>query len=144
MPSPKNREQGSTLAWTALLLALVVVPLLGLLTNTARLYLIRSGMQTATEAACEDAAWSAADRATFQETGVLTFLPAWQVASIAQATYTATLPARDRLNYITRLQVRPDFANRIVRCTATARVPWLFVWGRSGFTVAAASSIRVR
>jgi hypothetical protein len=143
MPKPRP-ETGSILAWTALLFALVVLPLLGLLTNSARLYLIRQGVHTAAEAACEDAAWSAADRRTFRDTGTLTFLPRWQVQSLAQSTYAATRPPQDTLQYVTALAVVPDYAARVVRCTARVDVFWLFLPGRTRFALHVASRIRTR
>jgi hypothetical protein len=144
MAKKYGSEQGSTLAWTALLLALVVVPLLALLANSARLFLIRQEVQTATEAACEDAAWSAADRRTFRDTGTLTFLPAWQVQGFAQATFAASLPPQDKLKYGVAMRVTPDYVNQIVFCRTQVAAERLFARGWTRFTVQAASSIRTR
>ncbi len=53
------------MAWTAVFLAFVVIPLMALVADGARMFYVRGRLQTATDAACEDAAWSAADRRVF-------------------------------------------------------------------------------
>ena len=61
-------ERGSILALTAIFLLVVVVAILVLL-DGMRLYRVRSLLQVATDAACQDAAVSAPDYEHYKETG---------------------------------------------------------------------------
>ena len=54
--SIRRVEQGSSMAWTAVFLITVLSPLMLLVIDGARLLYIRGRLQTATDAACEDAA----------------------------------------------------------------------------------------
>ena len=60
-------EAGQSMAWAAVFLAFVLVPLLTLVVDGGRLFYVRLRLQTAVDAACEDAAWSAADRRAFRD-----------------------------------------------------------------------------
>ncbi len=126
MVSPRESGQ-ALLAWTAVLLFFVLVPLTALVGDSARLFFVRNRLQAALDAGCEDAAWSAADRRLFLETGQRTFRPQSEVVDIAHATFEQTLRAeRGLLNYsATMTSVQVDYPNRIVRCEGVATVALL-------------------
>ena len=65
----KRLEGGSSLAWTAVFLITVLLPLMLLIVDGARLLYIRGRLQTAADAACEAAAWEAGDRPEYINTG---------------------------------------------------------------------------
>ena len=121
---PDTGEHGSSLAWVAIFLAAVVLPLMALVIDGSRLYYVRGRLQTATDAACEDAAWSGADYRIFRDTGQTRFVPDMAaVISQAQGTFNATLGDRSRVNFTASTSITPDFARVLVRCNASASVP---------------------
>ena len=128
----RSAERGSSLAWTALLLAGVVLPLLTLVIDGTRLFYVRGRLQTALDAACEDAAWSGADHRAFRESGVTRFIPEMgPVLAQAQATFAQTLGERGRVNFSAAATLQPVAANATVRCSAAASVPLALLAGRS-------------
>lgn len=137
-------EKGSMLAWVAVLMFFVVVPLIALVADGTRLYIIRNRVQMATDAACEDAAWSASDRARFRETGQATFISSGEAAAIAQATYIATLVERGQMNYSASIAVQADFGNLRVLCQGQASVPLMLFDYAVPIVAPSASSIRFR
>ena len=62
MRRSQRSEQGSSLAWAAAFLTTVFLPLMLLVVDGARLLYVRGRLQTATDASCEAAAWTAGDR----------------------------------------------------------------------------------
>ena len=123
------REQGSTMAWTVIFLAVVVVPLMSLVIDGARLFYVRGRLQTAAEAACEDAAWSAADRIRFRETGTTTFQDAWYHVGLAQNTFNQTLGEQNQRQYAANVVVQMNPANARAQCAAQASVPLMTTFG---------------
>jgi hypothetical protein len=65
----RRYERGYAMAWNAIFLAFVVVPLCVLCVDVVRALYVRTHLQTATDAACEAAA-NALDLPTFRATGV--------------------------------------------------------------------------
>jgi uncharacterized membrane protein len=122
----KRAEQGSSLAWTAVFLVTVMMPLMLFVIDGSRLFYIRGRLQTATDAACEDAAWAAGDRLTYINTGQTRFGNDWYVVEVAQATFLSTLHERTRLAFTPQLRVALDYANNQILCSATANVPVFF------------------
>jgi uncharacterized membrane protein len=57
------------MAWTAIFLATVLLLLMLFVIDGSRLLYVRGRLQTATDAACEDAAWAAGDRPNYMDTG---------------------------------------------------------------------------
>jgi len=130
MPQHTNTERGSSTAWTAIFLAFVLVPMLALVIDGSRLFYVRGRLQTATDAACEDAAWSGADYRTFRSTGQSRFVPNMgAVIGQAQNTFSNTLGDRSRLNFSAGVSIAPDFARMTVFCTANASVPLAVMLG---------------
>ena len=139
-----GEEGQALLAWSAVLAFFVIVPLLALVGDGSRIFFVRNRLQTALDAACEDAAWSAADRAQFRETGTVTFLPAGVVVGIADATFYTTLVELGAANYSASIQTQPEFDNLRVFCSGQAVVPLLVADYKVSIDAVTASSIRFR
>jgi Flp pilus assembly protein TadG len=119
-----NTERGSSLAWTAILLAAVVLPLMSLVIDGSRLFYVRGRLQTAVDAACEDAAWSGADYRAFRDTGATKFIPnLGGVLAQARDTFDNTIGDRSRVNFTASVSIVPDHAHVSMRCSAAATVP---------------------
>jgi hypothetical protein len=120
LASPK--ERGSSLAWTAIFLTAVVLPLLMLVAEGSHWFIIRGRLQAATDAACEDAAWSSADMRTFRSTGRITFADLPQRLQAAQSTFYSTLSVPARMGYQASLQITPDLGAAAMHCSGLAAV----------------------
>jgi hypothetical protein len=122
----RKLEIGSSLAWAAFFLATLILPLMLLVVDGSRLLDIRGRLQTATDAACEDAAWLVGDRAEYLASGQSLFGDL-QVAYVqAQHTFTATLGERNRMVFSAAFSLTFDESNNQVLCSAEANVPILF------------------
>ena len=124
--SIKRSEQGSSMAWTAIFLATVLMPLMLFVIDGSRLLYVRGRLQTASDAACEDAAWAAGDRPNYIDTGQTRLGNNWYVVGVAQNTFTRTLGESTRMAFTPLLSVTLDYANNQILCSATARVPVIF------------------
>jgi Flp pilus assembly protein TadG len=123
-------ERGSSLAWVAIFLAAVVVPLLALVIDGSRMFYVRGRLQTAIDAACEDAAWSGADYRAFRDSGQTRFVPDMApVIGQAQRTFSNTLGDRSSVNFTASAAIVPDFARVLVHCNASASVPLAVMLG---------------
>ena len=130
----KNRksEIGSSLAWSAIFLAFVLLPLMALVVDGSRLFYVRGRLQTALDAACEDAAWSGADYNAFRQTGQTRFRPDMgPVITQAQTTFYSTLGDRAQINFGASASLVPDFARVQVVCAAQASVPLAVMLGNT-------------
>ncbi len=110
-------------------MAFVVLPLLTLIVDGGRLYFVRQRLQTAVDAACEDAAWSAADRQAFRDSGVTTFQTNGFSIGLAQNTFQQTLGEQAAANFSAGVTISPDYANARMNCLAQASVPLLTAGG---------------
>ncbi len=131
-------EAGSSMAWTAIFLATVLLPLMLFVIDGSRLLYVRGRLQTATDAACEDAAWAAGDRPNYIDTGQTRLGNNWYVVGVAQNTFTRTLGENTRMAFTPLLSVTLDYPNNQIWCSATARVPVIF----NGVGVAAQVNVR--
>ena len=122
----KRTEQASSLAWTAVFLVTVLMPLMLLVIDGSRLLYIRGRLQTATDAACEAAAWTAGDRLNYPRTGQTRLGNNGYVVEVAQNAFASTLNERTRMAFTPQLMVTLDDANNQILCSATALVPVLF------------------
>ena len=122
-------ERGSSLTWTAIFLLTVLVPLMLLVSDGSRLLYIRGRLQTATDAACEDAAWLVGDRHRFLTGGETNFSDPWSVFERAQSTFASSLGERSRMAFSAGLNIIFDEAGSQVLCTARATVPVLLAVG---------------
>lgn len=145
-PSIQKRrsERGSSAAWTAIFLAAVVVPLMVLVIDGARLFYVRGRLQTATDAACEDAAWSGADYRAFRDTGATQFLPnLGGVLGKARSTFDNTLGDRSQINFSASVSIVPNFNRVVMQCNSAATVPLAVMLGSSiNIQASAVSAIR--
>jgi hypothetical protein len=114
------------MAWTAVFLITVLMPLMLLVIDGSRILYIRGRLQTATDAACEDAAWAAGDRPKYIDSGQTRFGNDWYVVEVAQNTFASTLTERTRMAFTPELQVSLDHSDNQILCSATALVPVLF------------------
>jgi uncharacterized membrane protein len=122
----KRLEGGSSLAWTAVFLITVLMPLMLLIIDGSRLLYIRGRLQTAADAACEAAAWEAGDRPEYINTGQTRLNSDWYMVEVAQNTFASTLDERSRMVFSAGLTVTLDNASHQILCSATAQVPILF------------------
>ncbi len=135
-------ERGSSLIWTSLFFAFVVLPLMTLVVDASRLWEISLRVQTAIDAACEDAAVSSVDYAHYQQTGEVRFLPAGTIYTIAQSTFATVLADRAQKNFSASLTVSPNFNAGVVRCSSSVNVPLFFGQPSVSFMRESESSIR--
>src|SRR5512133_1253329 len=112
MPKPRHAQRGSSSAWTAIFLAFVMLPMLTLVIDGSRLFYVRGRLQTAADAACEDAAWSGADYRAFRDTGATQFVPnLGGVLAQAHGTFDNTLGDRSRVNFTAAVSIVPDLTH---------------------------------
>ena len=141
-PQSKRSEYGGAMAWTAIFLTFILVPIMVFAIDGSRLLRIRSRLQTAADAACEDAAWSAADREYYRETGGTRFKSNWYIFSVAHTTFQNVLNDQGISRYYPALHVYPDTPHALVNCDAQATVPLLMRGGVVTISVQSASQIR--
>ena len=135
-------ERGISLAWTAVLFAFVLVPLLILTLDGTRLFYVRNRLQTATDAACEDAAWTGADILVFQQTGQTALRTDWYPLSVAQATFSNVTHDAGIIQYSPVVQISVDAPRVSMICAAQATVPLLVGNGTVVIHAASVSAIR--
>ena len=119
-------ERGSSMAWTAVFLMTVLMPLMLLIVDGSRLLYIRGRLQTASDAACEAAAWFAGDRPYYQDTGSTRIENEGNAIAMAQNTFTSTLLESKRMSFSAQLSVTIDHPSNQILCFAVAQVPILF------------------
>jgi hypothetical protein len=122
-------ESGSSLAWTAIFLITVLLPLMQLISDGSRLLYIRSRLQAASDAACEDAAWLVGDRLGYLMSGETGFSDPRSAFTRAQGTFTSSLGEANRMAFSAGLEIVFDEAGSQVLCAARATVPVLFAVG---------------
>ena len=140
----KQSEKGQSMAWTAVFLTFLLIPLLMMVADGGRLFHLRTRLQTATDAACESAAWSAADYQTYKSSGVTTFDANWYWIARAQNTFHQSLSDQDQIQYSAAVYISPDYANAYMNCYAEAYVPLMVSANISQVTMKASSSSRIR
>lgn len=139
----REKERGSSLAWAAVFFGVVVMPLMLLVGDGARLYYVRSRLAQATDAACEDVSWSISDRVTWQRIRDDRYLQNWYLVGMAQNTFYQMLEEKSAVKYYPSLSLRLDWENGRAECRAQARVP-LSLFARQEITVRAAAASRMR
>ena len=126
----RRGERGSTLAWTAALLASVLVPLMMLAGDGSRLFMVYTRLAAATDLACADTGYMLTDRQTFLNSGP---------AGTRMVTKTwAQQAAGDFVNSLSALHIPISASNfnyqlngNSIRCTGTATFPLLMNPGQS-------------
>jgi hypothetical protein len=122
-------EHGSSLAWSALFLLTVLLPLLQLISDGSRLLYLRGRLQAATDAACEDAAWLVGDRGGYLLSGETGFSNPGSALERAQSTFASSLGESSRMAFSAGLDIVFDQAGSQVLCAARATIPILFAVG---------------
>jgi len=117
-----ERERGSSLAWTAVFLSVVVLPLMLLVGDGARLYYVRSRLAQAADAACADVSWSVGDRLTWQRIRDDRYLANWYLVGQAQNTFYQMLAEKTAVKYVPSLAITLDWDNARAQCRAQGRV----------------------
>jgi len=124
----RRGERGSTLAWTAALLASVLVPLMMLAGDGSRLFMVYTRLAAATDLACAETGYMLTDRQSFMNRGLTRMV----------AKFWAQQAARDFVNSLSALHIPISASNfnyqlngNSIRCTGTATFPLLLVPGQS-------------
>jgi len=124
----RRGERGSTLAWTAALLASVLVPLMMLAGDGSRLFMVYTRLAAATDLACAETGYMLTDRQTFMNRGRTRMV----------AKFWAQQAARNFVNSLSALHIPISASNfnyqlngNSIRCTGTATFPLLLVPGQS-------------
>jgi hypothetical protein len=138
-----ERGQG-LLVFLALFSFFVLVPIIALVGDGARMFVVRSRVQTALDAACEDGAWNATDRANFRDTGTITFIPHDEIVTTATNTFYRTLVEMGTVGYSASITVSPVFDQLRVDCESQVTVPLMIVDWDVSFEVLTDSSIRTQ
>lgn len=118
----REHERGSSLAWAAVFMAVVVLPLMLLVGDGTRLYYVRSRIAQAADAACTDVSWSVGDRMTWQRLRDDRYLANWYLVGRAQNTFYQMLAEKSTVKYVPSLSLTLDWDNARVECRAQARV----------------------
>ncbi len=140
----QRAQRGSSLAWTAAFLGVVLIPLMLLVGDGARLFYVRSRLAQATDAACEDFSWLAADRLAWQygQSPVYAVNNAAALLDQAEKTFDQTLAEKTK-SYTPSLTVSPSWSSGWVTCSGQAQVPLLLLPGQR-VTVRVTVSSRMR
>lgn len=139
----RSRERGSSLAWTAIFLAVVILPLMMLIGDGVRLYYVRSRIFQAADAACEDVSWSVASRTAWQLMKDDRYDDSnLKLAKQAQATFAQMLAETGAVKYTPSVTLSLDAANARAECQAQARVPLMTMPQEVTIRVTAYSKMR--
>jgi len=142
---PKTRaegERGSSLAWAAVFLSFVVLPLMLLIGDGTRLFYVRSRLAQAADAACEDVSWSVSDRLFWQRLRDDRYAQDWYLIGRAQNTFHQMLAEKGTVKYVPNLSMRLDWDNGRVFCVGQARVP--LVMTRKEVTIQITANAKMR
>ncbi len=126
----RRSERGQSLAMVAAFMLFVGLPLFALIIDGTRLYRVRSLLQVATDAACEDAAVTAPDFEHYKLTGETRLGNIYEAKANAALTFQQTLTpggvvALDVESF--SLLVTPDYATNCMNCTSSVDVPLIFL-----------------
>lgn len=150
----QTRQQGSSLAWTAAFLAMLLVPLMILIGDGARLYYVRGRLTSAAEAECEYAAQWKLSRPAWQRYKTLDWdrpeglvscdgpycpKPTPPPTSYTPQVFYSVLAERNKVPFTASISV--SFGSERVSCAATARVPLTF-GGNATIQTTAVSRVR--
>ena len=123
----RRSERGSSTAWAAIFMALVVLPLMSLAIDGTRLLYLRTRLQTAVDAACSDVSWSTGDRAAWQAAAEDRFVQNWGLIGRAQNTFVRTLAESNRMEYAPSVELTLNSDANFAVCQAQALVPLLTI-----------------
>ena len=141
----KLGEHGQSLAMVAAFMLFVGLPLLALVIDGTRLYRVRSLLQVATDAACEDAAVTAPDFAYYKETGETRFGNIYEAKANAALTFQQTLSPGGKTALDVEslsLLVIPDYSTNRMNCTSSVDVPLIMLPQIIAVSATSTSTIR--
>ncbi|MEW6287375.1 MAG: pilus assembly protein TadG-related protein [Chloroflexota bacterium] len=138
----REPERGSSLAWTAIFLAVVILPLMTLIGDGVRLYYVRSRIFQAADAACEDVSWSVASRTAWQWMKDDRYDSNWKLVKQAQTTFSQMLAETGAVKYTPSITLSLDIENARAECQAQARVPLMTMPQEVTIRVTAYSKMR--
>ena len=118
----KPSEAGQSLLWMTFVFVFVLVPLLVLVVDGIQFWRIRNQLQTAADAACEEAAYVAADRRAYRDSGTVRFSNTGQAKADATKTFYTPLHNTDAFRYSPSIQIGFDAPSASARCNAAASV----------------------
>lgn len=139
----RKSERASSTAWAAVLLAAVLMPIMLLVGDGARLWYVRSRIAQAADAACADVSWSVSDRQTWQALRDDRYAANWYLIGRAQNTFYQMLAEKTTVKYVPSLTITLDWENGRAECRAQARVR-LSMLANQEMTVRAASGAWMR
>ncbi|MEA2008491.1 MAG: pilus assembly protein TadG-related protein [Chloroflexota bacterium] len=138
-------ERGQSLALIAAFMLFVGLPVLILVIDGTRLYRVRSLLQAATDAACEDAAITAPDFEYYKSTGEKRFVSNQFIWYQAYGTFQQALhPNGAAALEITSptISIVPDRARSLMDCSSSVNVPLIMVPLTVTINTSTASAIR--
>lgn len=112
-------ERGNAMAWMAIVMVFLMVPLMGITMDVTRAMYVRTHLQAASDAGCQAAADSM-KVSLFQDTGVQEINPALMYGRASQV-FNATLRDANKVRFAPALKLRL-LTPTSVECTATASV----------------------
>lgn len=115
----RRSERGDVMAWFAMLILLVGVPLASLSIDITRLMYVRTHLQAASDAACQAAA-DALDVRAFRDSGTARIEPGLARSQASQV-FSATVADAGRVQFSPSLSLSL-LSPLVVRCSATASV----------------------
>jgi Flp pilus assembly protein TadG len=135
--------RGNSMAWMAIIMAFLMVPLMGLTMDVTRAMYVRTHLQAATDAGCQAAADSM-HVTLFQNTGMRQINASLMYGRAAQV-FNATLTDSGKVRFSPALGLRLLTATS-VECTATASVERLIpvIVPEMNLTVRTVSDMRAR
>jgi hypothetical protein len=116
---PKTSERGDAMAWMAIIMVFLMVPLMGITIDITRAMYVRGHLQAASDAACQAAA-DAMMVPLFMETGEQRIDEGLMYGRAAQV-FNATLKDSGKVRFMPALSLRL-LTPTSVECTATASV----------------------
>ena len=140
----KRSEAGQSLLWMTFVFMFVLVPLLILVVDGIQFWRIRNQLQTATDAACEEAAYVAADRRAYRDSGVVRFANTGQAKAEAAKTFHVTLHNTDAFRYSPSIQIGFENGVPSAVCSATASVQPMISALAPSISIQAASESEIR
>ncbi len=122
----RKNEHGQSLVMVAVFLLFVGLPVIVLAIDGTRLYRVQSLLQTATDAACEDAAVTAPDYEHYKRTGETRFVSNQLLWYRAYQTYNRVWRPFGRValdvgSY--SITIIPDQSRSLMNCTGRVSVP---------------------
>ncbi len=143
MRKRKNRELGSVMAWWAVTLSLIVLPLMALTIDATRALYVDTHLQTAVDAACEAGA-SALDISAFKLSGTQR-IDKSLAASYAVREFNATVSdSGGYFGYNPHISKLILLSPTVIYCEGAAGIDSVIQFGPSSWSVSSKSTSELR